>query len=73
MQRERGLGVRVGMADSGENMESGAAFLEAIRLRAYYLWERAGRPNGGDMEFWEEARQQIEREREASTSLASEG
>ena len=48
-------------------------FLEAIRVRAYFLWEKAGRPEGGDLGFWEEARTQVEREREMAASLASEG
>ena len=26
-----------------------------IRLRAYHLWEQAGRPEGGDLEFWRQA------------------
>jgi hypothetical protein len=47
--------------------------LEPIRVRAYFLWERAGRPEGGDLEFWEEARRQIEMEREQEASLGSEG
>jgi hypothetical protein len=47
--------------------------LEPIRVRAYFLWEKAGRPEGGDIAFWEEARQQIDREREQQASLASEG
>ena len=54
-------------------MANGGDLLEAIRVRAYFLWEKAGRPGGGDMEFWEEARQEIEREREQATSLDSEG
>ncbi len=54
-------------------MANGGDLLEAIRVRAYYLWEKAGRPEGGDMEFWEEARRQIEKEREQETSLSSEG
>ena len=36
--------------------------LAPIRERAYQLWEQAGRPAGGDLEFWERARQQIEQE-----------
>lgn len=36
--------------------------LEPIRVRAYSLWEQAGRPEGGDLEFWERARQEIEAE-----------
>ncbi len=47
--------------------------LEAIRLRAYFLWEKAGRPAAGDISFWEEARGQIEHEREQAASLDSEG
>ena len=39
---------------------NGDDLLESIRVRAYYLWEKAGRPEGGDIAFWEEARQQVE-------------
>ena len=38
--------------------------LAPIRERAYALWEAAGRPEGGDLEFWERARAQVEREQE---------
>lgn len=54
-------------------MANGGNLLEAITVRAYFLWQKAGSPEGGDMAFWEEARQQIETEREQDTSLASEG
>lgn len=47
--------------------------LEPIRVRAYHLWEQAGRPDGGDLAFWDEARRQIEGEAEQRDSLASEG
>ena len=40
--------------------------LTLIRERAYLLWEQAGRPDGGDLEFWERAREQVEREQAAS-------
>lgn len=30
---------------------------EKIRLRAYHLWEQAGRPEGRDLEFWYQALQ----------------
>ena len=36
--------------------------LTPIRERAYQLWEQAGRPEGGDLEFWERAREQVEAE-----------
>lgn len=39
--------------------------LAPIRERAYLLWEQAGRPEGGDLEFWERARAQIEQEQAA--------
>jgi len=29
------------------------------RLRAYHLWEQAGRPEGRDLEFWYKARQSV--------------
>ena len=47
--------------------------LEPIRVRAYFLWEQAGRPEGGDLQFWDQARQEIEAEQEEEASLASEG
>ena len=28
-----------------------------IRVRAYHLWEASGRPEGRDVEFWEQAQQ----------------
>ena len=43
--------------------------LEPIRTRAYFLWEQAGRPAGGDLEFWDEARREVEREEEQRASL----
>ncbi len=45
--------------------------LEPIRTRAYLLWEQAGRPEGGDVEFWERARQEIEAEEAAAAKAAS--
>jgi hypothetical protein len=47
--------------------------LEPIRVRAYFLWEQAGRPPGGDLAFWDQARAEIEREQELTGSLSSEG
>ena len=32
---------------------------EMIRQRAYILWERAGRPEGRDAEFWDQATDDI--------------
>lgn len=47
--------------------------LEPIRVRAYFLWEQAGKPDGGDLAFWEQARLEIELEEERNASLAGEG
>lgn len=35
---------------------------QQIRERAYELWDQAGRPHGRDEEFWQQARDEIERE-----------
>lgn len=43
--------------------------LEPIRNRAYLLWEQAGRPEGGDLEFWERARREIEAEQAAEAAV----
>ena len=32
---------------------------QRIRERAYHLWEADGRPNGGELEYWERARELI--------------
>jgi hypothetical protein len=29
---------------------------QRIRIRAYHLWDQAGRPEGRDLEFWDKAR-----------------
>ncbi len=42
--------------------------LEPIRTLAYYMWEQAGRPEGGDLEFWERARQEIEMQEAAAAA-----
>ena len=42
--------------------------LEPIRTRAYLLWEQAGRPEGGDLEFWERARREVEAEQAGKES-----
>jgi hypothetical protein len=35
---------------------------EQIRTRAYYLWEHADDPKGTPDEYWEQARDEIEKE-----------
>jgi Protein of unknown function (DUF2934) len=41
---------------------------EAIRKRAYYLWEASGQPQGRDQEFWALACEQIAIEGNRSAS-----
>lgn len=33
---------------------------DAIRARAYFLWEQAGRPEGDGAEFWVRAEQEMQ-------------
>ena len=33
-----------------------------IRERAYEIWERAGKPDGAELEHWHQARQQLQDE-----------
>ncbi|MFL9910246.1 DUF2934 domain-containing protein [Paraburkholderia sp. RL17-337-BIB-A] len=35
---------------------------EQIRTRAYYLWEQAGDPKGTPDEYWDQARDEVEKE-----------
>jgi hypothetical protein len=44
---------------------------EAIRLRAYQIWEREGRPEGCDGEHWRRAQAELEAEMEEA-SMAGE-
>ena len=41
---------------------------QQIRQRAYHLWEADGRPNGGEAEFWERARELIGMEESAGAA-----
>jgi hypothetical protein len=40
--------------DAATSRDDGDA-TEHIRRRAYHLWEQAGRPEGRDLEFWQQA------------------
>ena len=35
---------------------------QRVRVRAYHLWEEAGRPHGQTGEFWARARSEVESE-----------
>ena len=45
---------------------------QRIRLRAYTIWEREGRPEGREQEHWEQARREIEAEDRAGAAPARE-
>ena len=40
-----------------------------MKKRAYHLWEDAGRPEGRDAEFWEQAKELIGMEENADATL----
>jgi hypothetical protein len=42
-----------------------------IRERAYTIWERAGSPEGGEAEHWEQAIREIEEEDGGGSSAES--
>ena len=48
--------------------DSDEARQQQIRQRAYHLWEADGRPNGGEAEFWERARELIGMEESAGAA-----
>lgn len=41
--------------------ETGVSLEEAIRVRAYQNWDRAGRPEGDGVSFWLEAEAELKR------------
>jgi hypothetical protein len=43
---------------------------EQIRVRAYVLWELAGKPDGREHEFWHEAEKEIKREMSDVSAIA---
>jgi hypothetical protein len=44
----------------GEGQGDKEGLEQRIRERAFYLWQEAGRPEGGEEEFWHRAREQEE-------------
>jgi len=52
-------GPQVAAAVGGIRM---SGFEKLIREKAYQLWERAGRPDGRNDEFWHSAKQELEAE-----------
>jgi|GEM_PF-6168592 len=47
------------------------AFLEAIRLTAYFLWEQDGRPAGREWDYWRLAQEQHARQADCDRLLAA--
>lgn len=45
---------------------------QGVRIRAYHLWEQAGRPAGRDLEFWHRARAEGEAAGRAPQEFAGE-
>ena len=40
--------------------------IRRVRLRAYLIWERAGRPEGQDIEHWRQAEKEVAQEEDAA-------
>jgi hypothetical protein len=53
--------ARTTEADASEEryLHGGVTLEEATRVRAYHLWERAGRPEGDSVSFWLEAESEL--------------
>src|SRR4051794_41275611 len=45
---------------------------ERMRVRAYYLWEQAGRPEGSEAAFWAEAERQMRAEAPPASTAGTE-
>lgn len=41
-------------------------YIGRVRLRAYLIWERAGRPEGRDAEHWHQAEREVAEENDAA-------
>ncbi len=46
---------------------------ERVRLRAYHLWERDGRPHGRNDEYWRLALKQIQKEAREPADIRAPG
>jgi hypothetical protein len=55
-QRKRGV---VGELSVTEADMDGVGLEDIIRMRAYFLWEQDGRPEGRAEEYWQRAESQI--------------
>ncbi|AKR56751.1 hypothetical protein GCM10011321_43360 [Youhaiella tibetensis] len=55
--------------DSDESVWHDAAFEQAVRDTAYFLWEQDGRPAGREKEYWFRAMEQHLRARQNEKEL----
>ncbi len=46
---------------------------ERVRIRAYHLWERDGRPHGRNEEYWVRALAEVQIEEASEKKLTSHG
>jgi hypothetical protein len=37
-------------------------FVQNVRVLAYYKWEKAGKPEGSDLQFWLEAENELDKQ-----------
>jgi hypothetical protein len=44
---------------------------DEISVRAYYLWERDGRPHGRDVDYWIKAKDQLNCERQQGATTTT--
>ena len=47
-------------------------YTRRVRLRAYLIWEREGRPEGSDAEHWQQAEREVAQEDDAAGLRAGE-
>lgn len=58
--------------DDRQGSTDAAAFDEAVRLTAYFLWEQDGRPEGRAEHYWHRAREKHRSERRYDGWLSEE-
>lgn len=57
------------MAADDQDRFGDAAFEQAVRETAYFLWEQDGRPEGRETEYWFQALERTLRERKANEEI----
>lgn len=59
-------------SQNGHDPWGDAAFEQAVRETAYFLWEQDGRPEGREQEYWYRALERTLRERNADQVIGQE-